>query len=74
MDYDLVNRSISLFTLGKQTASYSLADMNMQDNQIIVPLRKTIVSLGGRITNAVMDPDYREVSMALRPLLLFQRK
>jgi peptidoglycan/xylan/chitin deacetylase (PgdA/CDA1 family) len=72
MDYDLVNRSISLFTLGKQTATYSLADMNMQDNQIIVPLSKTIVSLGGRITNAVMDPDYREVSMALRPLHFFK--
>ncbi|MNR19554.1 hypothetical protein D3C85_1363510 [compost metagenome] len=44
----------------------------MQDNQIIVPLRKTIVSLGGRITNAVIDPDYREVSMALRPLHFFK--
>ena len=72
MDYDLANRSISLFTLGKQTASYSLADMSMQNNQIIVPLRKTIASLGGRITNAVMETDYREVSMALRPLYFFK--
>lgn len=72
MDYDLANRSINLFTLGKQTASYSLADMSMQNNQIIVPLRKTIASLGGRITNAVMETDYREVSMALRPLYFFK--
>lgn len=72
MDYDLANRSISLFTLGKQTATYSLADMHMQNNQIIVPLRKTIASLGGRITNAVMDSNTREVSLALRPLYFFK--
>lgn len=72
MDYDLGDRSISLFTLGRQTATYSLADMNLQNNQIVVPLRNTINLLGGRITDAVMDSNYREVSMALRPLFLFQ--
>ncbi|MNV91458.1 hypothetical protein D3C71_1859510 [compost metagenome] len=46
--------------------------MSMQNNQIIVPLRKTIASFGGRITNAVMETDYREVSMALRPLYFFK--
>lgn len=72
MDYDLANRSISLFTLGRHTATYSLADMNMQNNQIIVPLRKTIASLGGQITNAVMGSNNREVSLALRPLYFIQ--
>ncbi|MDR6554785.1 polysaccharide deacetylase family protein [Paenibacillus qinlingensis] len=72
MDYDLTNRSIRLYTLGTQTATYSLADMDMQNNQIIVPLRKTIDSLGGRITNAVMAGDNRQVTMALRPLYFFK--
>ncbi|OCT16073.1 hypothetical protein A8709_10700 [Paenibacillus pectinilyticus] len=72
MYYDLTDRRISLFTLGKQTAAYSLADMTMQDSQIIVPLRKTIDSLGGRITDAVMSRDSRQITMALRPLYFFK--
>ena len=68
MDYDIGDRSIRLYTLGKPTASYFLADVSLQNSQIIVPMRNTIDSLGGRITNAVMDSDYRAVSMTLHPL------
>ncbi|WNR45047.1 polysaccharide deacetylase [Paenibacillus roseipurpureus] len=72
MDYDLTNRSIHLFTLGRPVASYYLADMTMQNSQIIVPLRKTIDLLGGRVTDAVMDANSREVSLALRPFFYWK--
>lgn len=72
VEYDLSSRSIRLFTLGNSVATYPLADMNLQDGKIVVPLRKTIDLLGGRITNSVIEPDKREVSMALRPFYMFK--
>ncbi|NOU91411.1 polysaccharide deacetylase family protein [Paenibacillus sp. LMG 31460] len=72
LEYDLSARSIRLYTLGNSVATYSLADMDLQDGKIIVPLRKTIDLLGGRITDTVIESDKREVSVALRPFYMFK--
>lgn len=72
LEYDLSTRSIRMYTLGSSVATYSLADMDLQDGKIIVPLRKTIDLLGGRITNTVIESDKREVSVALRPFYIFK--
>ncbi|SDO66126.1 Peptidoglycan/xylan/chitin deacetylase, PgdA/CDA1 family [Paenibacillus sp. yr247] len=72
VEYDLSARSIRLYSLGNSVATYSLADMNLQNGKIIVPLRKTIDLIGGRITNSVIEPDKREVSMAFRQFYMFR--
>jgi peptidoglycan/xylan/chitin deacetylase (PgdA/CDA1 family) len=72
IEYDLTARSIRLYTLGNSVATYSIADMNFQDGKIIVPLRKTIDLLGGRITDSVIEPGKREVSMAFRQFYMFK--
>ncbi|MFC5450684.1 polysaccharide deacetylase family protein [Paenibacillus aestuarii] len=70
VEYDLPKRSIRLFNLGKRVASYSMADMQMREGSIIVPLRKTIDLLGGRVTDAVMETDKREVTLAWHHLFM----
>ncbi|UKS26527.1 polysaccharide deacetylase [Paenibacillus sp. HWE-109] len=72
LEYDLSARSIRLYTLGTLSASYSLADMELLEGKIIVPLRKTIDLLGGRITDSVIEPSRREVSMTFRQFYLFK--
>ncbi|MBP1964605.1 polysaccharide deacetylase [Paenibacillus aceris] len=66
VEYDLPARTIRAYALGSRVATYSLADMEIQGGSMIVPLRKTVDSLGGRITDTVMEPGRREVSMAFR--------
>jgi len=71
VEYDLPKRTIRLFNLGKRVASFAMADMQMREGSIIVPLRQTIDFLGGRITDAVMETDKREVTLAWHRLFIY---
>ncbi|TXK75393.1 polysaccharide deacetylase [Paenibacillus sp. N3.4] len=72
VEYDLSSRSIRLYVLGHKVAAYSLADMDLQQGNIIVPLRKTIDLFGGRITGTIMEPGRREVFLVFSQLYLLQ--
>ncbi|MGG1517563.1 polysaccharide deacetylase family protein [Paenibacillus oryzisoli] len=69
--YHLQTRSMELFKLGQPVGTYAMADMDMRNNQIIVPLRKTIDSLGGRVMSARIESDKREVALSLRPYYFY---
>ncbi|OPH59253.1 hypothetical protein BC351_20255 [Paenibacillus ferrarius] len=71
LEYDLSARSIRLYTLGTCVNTYFLADMELQDGKIMVPLRKTVDLLGGQITESIIEPSRREVSMTFRQFYLF---
>ncbi|UJF32758.1 polysaccharide deacetylase [Paenibacillus hexagrammi] len=73
MEYDIPLKTIRIYTWGKETGRYPLADMKLEDGVIQVPLRKTIELLGGQITEAVMDSRQREVSLSFRKSFLFPR-
>ncbi|NOV02813.1 polysaccharide deacetylase [Paenibacillus planticolens] len=72
LEYDLPARTIRAYVLGNSVADYYLADMELLGGSIIVPLRKTVESLGGQITETVMEPDRREVSMTFRHLYMLR--
>ncbi|MFD0696903.1 polysaccharide deacetylase family protein [Paenibacillus sp. GCM10027628] len=71
LEYDLPTRSIRLYTLGNHVSTYSLADVSLEDGTIIVPLQKTVDLLGGRITQSVLEPGKREVSLAFRQFYMW---
>ncbi|NEW08100.1 polysaccharide deacetylase [Paenibacillus sp. SYP-B3998] len=66
VEYELSTRSLRLYTFGNVVDTYWLADMSLQEGTIIVPLQKTIDLLGGRITQSLIEPGKREVSLAFR--------
>ncbi|MDR6885111.1 peptidoglycan/xylan/chitin deacetylase (PgdA/CDA1 family) [Bacillus sp. 3255] len=72
IDYDLAARTIRIYALGQSTATYHLADMKLHDGVMIVPLRKTVDELGGRITSSVMESGRREVSMAFKQIYMLR--
>ncbi|MEC0268400.1 polysaccharide deacetylase [Paenibacillus anseongense] len=72
IQYDLPARTIRAYALGNNVATYSLADMELQEGTMVVPLRKTVDSLGGRITDTVMEEGRREVAMAFRQFFILK--
>jgi peptidoglycan-N-acetylglucosamine deacetylase len=71
VEYDLSTRSIRLYTLGNNIATYSLADMSLEDGTLIVPLQKTLNLIGGHITETVIEPGKREVWLAFRQFYMW---
>lgn len=72
IDYDLAARTIRVYALGSSVATYNLADMKLQDGIMVVPLRKTVDELGGRITSTVIESGRREVSMAFKQFYMLR--
>jgi peptidoglycan/xylan/chitin deacetylase (PgdA/CDA1 family) len=65
VQYDLIRHQIRLLVPGYKFQIYEMANMELYEGSIIVPLRSTLEMLGNEITHYALGPAERQVTVSL---------
>jgi peptidoglycan/xylan/chitin deacetylase (PgdA/CDA1 family) len=69
VEYDLPTHTIHVYAFGQLVSDYHLADIEMEDDTLMVPLSQTLAMVGGRVDDLHVNDTRRIVWIGMRNFL-----